>query len=486
MGADGSGDPALRPLTEAQEGLWYFQTLDPSNPILNTGQYLDLSGPLDLPALREALAETEALQLRFAATAEGPRQWLSGALPPVAELDLRGHAEAEAEALRWMQDDSARPADLASGPVAGFALVLLPGGRVLLYQRIHHLAIDGYGMVLLTDRIGAHYGHLTGQAPAPLPFPPLSRTDEEDAAWRGSPRRAEDGAWWKAGMAGLPEVASPGTLAGERAVSGPSFHRKSLWLPMALTARLAAFSEANGLAWPEVLTGLAGAYLARWSGGETVIGMPFMARMGRRIALLPCMAMNLHPDEDAAPADWLRAAARALPFGTAAPRPRAGRRRPAALRAAGERAALRPAAGLSGAGGAAAHPRRRSGGRSDLHLPRRPAGGPSVRDRRQPGAVSGRGGGGAFRPPGGLPRCRAGGRAAGRGADSRPGGDRRAGRRGGRGPAEPSPSRWSAGLSCPSPCWPRCARVPPGCRWTPTTRPNGWPASSPWRSLWRC
>ena len=42
-------------LTEAQEGLWYFQALDPANPILNTGQYLDLRGPLDDAALREAV-----------------------------------------------------------------------------------------------------------------------------------------------------------------------------------------------------------------------------------------------------------------------------------------------------------------------------------------------------------------------------------------------------------------------------------------------
>ncbi len=318
MGADGSAGPALRPLTEAQEGLWYFQALDPSNPILNTGQYLELSAPVDLPALREALtralAETEALQLRFTATPDGPRQWVSGVLPPVTEMDLRDHPDAAAEALRWMQEDSGRPADLASGPVAAFAICLMPGGQVLLYERIHHLAIDGYGMVLLTNRIGEHYGHLTGQGPSPLPFPPLSRADEEDAVWRISDQRARDAAWWKAETARLPEVTSPGTLAGERAISGAMFHRESLWLPAPLTARLAEFSAVNGLAWPEVLTGLTAAYLARWSGGETVIGMPFMARMGRRIARLPCMAMNvlplhLRPDEDALLADWLRAAA---------------------------------------------------------------------------------------------------------------------------------------------------------------------------------
>ncbi|WP_283178372.1 condensation domain-containing protein [Gemmobacter sp. 24YEA27] len=73
-----------RPLTEAQEGLWYFQALDPANPILNTGQYLELTGAADLAALREAVArtvqETEALHLRFRAAPAGR----SNGWPPAA------------------------------------------------------------------------------------------------------------------------------------------------------------------------------------------------------------------------------------------------------------------------------------------------------------------------------------------------------------------------------------------------------------------
>lgn len=30
------------PLTEAQEGLWYAQQLDPRNPIFNTGHYTNI------------------------------------------------------------------------------------------------------------------------------------------------------------------------------------------------------------------------------------------------------------------------------------------------------------------------------------------------------------------------------------------------------------------------------------------------------------
>ena len=143
-------------LTEAQEGLWYFQALDPANPILNTGQYLDLRGPLDDAALREAVArtvaESEALRLRFRPVAGGAVQ-VPGDAPELAWADLSGFPDPRAEALRRMAEDSARPLDLSAEPAAAFALYRLGPDRHLLYERIHHLAIDGYGMVLVTNRI---------------------------------------------------------------------------------------------------------------------------------------------------------------------------------------------------------------------------------------------------------------------------------------------------------------------------------------------
>jgi hypothetical protein len=65
------------PLTEAQLGLWYAQRLDPDNPVYNTGQYLDIAGPLDVEAFRRAvdtaIAEADALAVRIVETADGPR-----------------------------------------------------------------------------------------------------------------------------------------------------------------------------------------------------------------------------------------------------------------------------------------------------------------------------------------------------------------------------------------------------------------------------
>ena len=312
--------PGASPLTEAQEGLWYAQALDPANPILNTGQYLELLGPLDRNALAQAvtrtIAEAPALALRFFAADDGAAQ--APGLPPMLGFaDLSAQPDARAQALAQMQADSQRPLNLAEDPAAAFTLFVLGPEHHLLYERIHHLAIDGYGMVLVTNRIAAHYAALTAGAPAPEPFAALSLAADEDAAYRASPRRITDREWWHAELADLPEVAGP---APGRAVSGHRFLRDSRALPQDLLAALDGYCRRHALGWPDALAALCGAYLARWTGPEAVIGLPFMARMGRRIANLPCMAMNvlplrLRPDEDAPLPEWLAAQSRRMAQG---------------------------------------------------------------------------------------------------------------------------------------------------------------------------
>jgi len=48
------------PLTEAQEGLWYAQQLDPRNPIFNTGHCTGIRGEVDVERLASAIERTLA------------------------------------------------------------------------------------------------------------------------------------------------------------------------------------------------------------------------------------------------------------------------------------------------------------------------------------------------------------------------------------------------------------------------------------------
>ncbi len=38
--------------------MWYAQRFDPDSPILNVGEYLDITGPLDVALFGEALRRT--------------------------------------------------------------------------------------------------------------------------------------------------------------------------------------------------------------------------------------------------------------------------------------------------------------------------------------------------------------------------------------------------------------------------------------------
>ncbi len=102
------------PLTEAQSGLWYAQRLDPANPLFNTGQYIELVGPLDLPAFEAALAqavdEADALSLRMVDDPAGPLQFVDPANRPALEIiDVSA-----ARQIRWWRREADIARDMAT------------------------------------------------------------------------------------------------------------------------------------------------------------------------------------------------------------------------------------------------------------------------------------------------------------------------------------------------------------------------------------
>src|SRR4051812_25069034 len=93
------------PLLTAQRGIWIAQHLDPQSTAFNTSQYTMIDGPVDPvlieAAARSAIAETEALRLRFEDAPEGPRQTVrtpcdaGGWSLPVVDLAAMGEPDPE-------------------------------------------------------------------------------------------------------------------------------------------------------------------------------------------------------------------------------------------------------------------------------------------------------------------------------------------------------------------------------------------------------
>ncbi len=307
------------PLSEAQQGLWYAQRLAPDNPVFNCGHALWLEGKLELAAFTDAAnraaRECQSLALAMRATTDGAEQWLDEVrYPPLEIIDLAAETDAKAAARAQMQADMARPVDPERDRLARQILFHLRDNRWCWYQRAQHLATDGYGMALWSQRVAELYAEAVAEAPPRQALTPLAEVMAEDAAWRPSDKRARAAAFWRETLTPLPEVAG---LATGPAVAAHHCHRLDTALPAELFTQLQQAATAADLGWPDLLTALVALYCQRMAAADgTVVGLPFMGRLGTAAARASALTMNVLPLVVAAQprqslADFVEAMARA-------------------------------------------------------------------------------------------------------------------------------------------------------------------------------
>ncbi|MZD08007.1 amino acid adenylation domain-containing protein, partial [Streptomyces sp. SID5785] len=283
------------PLTAAQSGMWFAQALDPLSAAQNTAEYLELDGEIDpelfARALRQVVAESDALRVRIEETPDGPRQRVCArvGLPLTVHDDL-----SEEEALARMRADLAEPCDLAAGPLFRHALFRVGPRRWLWYQRIHHLVTDGFGHALLVRRTAELYtAFVRGDEPPPRTFATLADLLAVDAEYRASDAYEADRSHWAAALGDRPE---PSHLAGRGALPSRTFLRRTARLSPDTTERLRELAARTRATWPDVLIAAQALYTARATGRtEVVLGLPMMGRTGSAALRVPGMVMNVLP-----------------------------------------------------------------------------------------------------------------------------------------------------------------------------------------------
>ncbi|HBS56733.1 MAG TPA: non-ribosomal peptide synthetase [Stenotrophomonas sp.] len=291
MNAAGLATPVA--LTEAQSGLWFAQRLAPDNPSFNTAHAVWIEGALDVDAFvaaaNQAAAEAQAFALRFAEGEDGqPLQWHDAAHVPLLSLrDVSCEADPAAVARAAMQADRLAAVDPSRDRISQQVLFDLGGQCWVWYLRVHHLAADGYGMALFSDRVCALYAGREGE-----PLPPLAGVLADDAGYRADSRRGLAGQWWREKLQGAPAGAG---LAGTVAASDDALRFVQ---PLDASFRdLLLQTAVRWLQpWPDVLAALSAEYLRRMSAAEEVVlGVPYMGRLGNASARVPAMVMNVLP-----------------------------------------------------------------------------------------------------------------------------------------------------------------------------------------------
>ncbi|MEV5506090.1 non-ribosomal peptide synthetase [Streptomyces orinoci] len=290
-------DNGRRPLLAAQEGIWTGQQLDLDSPAFNTGEYVEIHGPVDTTvferALRDTVAEVEALNVRFVVDEGQPWQVAVPALewrPHTA--DLTGLADPRAAALAWMARDMDRPVDLTSEPVFGHALFRIAEDRFLWYHRVHHIALDGFGLALVARRVAETYTALVeGRPLAPNGFGTLESVRAEETAYRQSERCAKDRAYWMERFADRPAVAS---LTDRHALPARTFLRRVVDLGPEDVEPLRALARELSVTWSDVLVAVTAGYVHQVSGArDIVLSLPAMGRLGSVSLRVPSMVRNV-------------------------------------------------------------------------------------------------------------------------------------------------------------------------------------------------
>ncbi|WP_426414313.1 non-ribosomal peptide synthetase DhbF [Bacillus subtilis] len=286
-------------LTGAQTGIWFAQQLDPDNPIYNTAEYIEINGLINIAlfeeALRHVIKEAESLHVRFGENMDGPWQMINPS-PDVQlhVIDVSSEPDPEKTALNWMKADLAKPVDLGYDPLFNEALFIAGPDRFFWYQRIHHIAIDGFGFSLIAQRVASTYTALIkGQTAKSRSFGSLQAILEEDTDYRGSEQYEKDRQFWLDRFADAPEVVS---LADRAPRTSNSFLRHTAYLPPSDVNALKEAARYFSGSWHEVMIAVSAVYVHRMTGSEDVVlGLPMMGRIGSASLNVPAMVMNLLP-----------------------------------------------------------------------------------------------------------------------------------------------------------------------------------------------
>ncbi len=294
----GPDQPA--PLSYAQQRLWFLDQWEPGSPSYNVPAAVRLTGPLNLPALQQAINEIvrrhEVLRTSFA-TVNGVAtpQVAADVTLPLPVTDLRGLAAAtrEAEAQRLAAEEARLPFDLSTGPLLRARLLRLGDSEYVAFVTMHHIVSDGWSVGVFIRELAALYeAHAAGR-PSPLPELPVQYADYaawqrrwlEDAQDRGNSALQRQLAYWQQQLAGLPPLLELPTDRPRPAVQTLHGARHAFRLSLELTAGLKSLSRKHGATLYMTLLAAFQTLLYRYTGQDDIpVGTPIAGRNRPEIA----------------------------------------------------------------------------------------------------------------------------------------------------------------------------------------------------------
>ncbi len=258
------------PLSPLQEGLLFHAVAaGPADDVYTAQLVIDLTGPLDVPALRAAaqtmLDSQPGLRAGYRQRANGsPVQLVPTRISlPWREIRLAGDA---GRLDRVLEEERLRPFDPAKPPLLRMTLIAWGHQRHKLVVTNHHLLLDGWSKQLLVGQLRALYA---GETP-PQPVSP-----RDYLGWLARQDRAASERAWREALAGVSAptlLAPPGTSARPHETFGE--------LPEDVTATLESVARRHGVTLGTVMQVAWGLLIGRLTGSRDVV-------FGQAVAIRP-------------------------------------------------------------------------------------------------------------------------------------------------------------------------------------------------------
>jgi len=304
--ADGLNTPdtqspqTLLPLSTAQRGQWIAQKLAPEGTAFNVAEYLEIHGDLDVllfqKAIHQLITETDSIRSQILETEDETYQFISQSYDDsFSMLDMGHEANPIDHALQWMEQDYLKPLIQKGERLWFSALIKIADERYFWYHRCHHVALDGFGGHLITQRLAHLYnGYYFDHHITDCPFPPLADLLAQEQKYKGSKRFKADRQYWLNNLVHLPDSVSLAQRI--RPDDQSPMRRQTLTLSVALSEHLSQIGQAFGASRPQTLIALVAAYFYRMTGAEDlVIAMPVSARVNAIQKNTPTMLANAVP-----------------------------------------------------------------------------------------------------------------------------------------------------------------------------------------------
>ncbi|SDH69825.1 non-ribosomal peptide synthetase [Nonomuraea jiangxiensis] len=185
-------------LSAVQRRMWFVERLAPGTPVHNIAMAQRLSGPLNVAALRAALAAVaerhEVLRWRVPQSDGVP----AVAVSPPGPVPLPVEDVTEPEVAERLEAEARLAFDLAEGPLWRARLLRIAGDEHVLAITAHHLVFDGWSQQVLYDDLGRAYRDAA--------LPPLRTSFGGYVAYLDGRNKEADLEWWRDHLEGAPSV----------------------------------------------------------------------------------------------------------------------------------------------------------------------------------------------------------------------------------------------------------------------------------------